>query len=66
MVGQERWEEIRRLFFEEKLAIAEIVRRLAVDRKTVRRWIRKPWLLAQPVAAYEGGVVARGKNQAIV
>jgi len=43
MVGQERWEEIRRLFFEEKVAIAEIARRLAIDRKTVRRWIRKPW-----------------------
>jgi transposase len=43
MVGRERWEEIRRLFFEEKAAIAEIARRLAIDRKTVRRWIRMPW-----------------------
>lgn len=43
MVGQERWEEIRRLFFDEKVAIAEIARRLAIDRKTVRRWIRQPW-----------------------
>jgi ActR/RegA family two-component response regulator len=40
MVGQERWGEIRRLFFEEKVAIAEIARRLAIDRKTARRWIR--------------------------
>lgn len=43
MVGQERWEEIRRLFFEEKVPIAEIARRLEIDRKTVRRWLKKHW-----------------------
>ncbi len=43
MVGQERWEETRRLFFEEKVAIAAITRRLAIDRKAVRSWIRMPW-----------------------
>jgi transposase len=43
MVRHERWEEIRRLFVDEKLAIAEIARRLALDRKTVRRWLRKEW-----------------------
>lgn len=44
MVGQERWEEIRRMFFEERLAIIEIARRLQIDRKTVRRCIRrKEW-----------------------
>lgn len=41
MVGKERWEEIRRMFCEEHLAIAEIARRLQVDRKTVRRCIRQ-------------------------
>jgi ActR/RegA family two-component response regulator len=37
MVGQERWEQIRRMFFEEKMAIVQIARHLRVDRKTVRR-----------------------------
>lgn len=31
------------MFFEEKVAIAEIACRLAIDRKAVRRWIRQPW-----------------------
>jgi transposase len=39
MVRQERWEEIRRLF-RERMAIAEIARRLDLDRKTVRRCLR--------------------------
>lgn len=43
MVGQERWEKIRRLFFDEKVPITEIARRLAIDRKTVRRWLKKQW-----------------------
>jgi transposase len=44
MVGQERWEQIRRMFFEDKVAIAEIARRLSLDRKTVRRCLRgKEW-----------------------
>jgi len=33
MVGRERWEEIRRMFFEDHLAIAEIARRLQIDAK---------------------------------
>src|SRR5262245_29967705 len=40
MVRQERWEEIRRLAFRERVAIAEIARRLELDRKTVRRCLR--------------------------
>jgi len=40
MVRQERWEEIRRLAFDERVAIAEIARRLELDRKTVRRCLR--------------------------
>lgn len=53
MVGQERWEDIRRMFFEEKVAIAEIARRLAIDRKTVRRWLRKQWQPYQRAAKEE-------------
>src|SRR5687767_4673841 len=41
MVGQERWEQIRRMFCEERIAIAEIARQLSVDRKTVRRCLRR-------------------------
>ena len=41
MVDQERWAEIRRLFYEERLSIAEIGRRVDVDRKTVRRSLRQ-------------------------
>lgn len=40
MVRQERWEEIRRLGVEERVPIAEIARRLDLDRKTVRRCLR--------------------------
>jgi transposase len=40
MVRQERWEEIRRLAFRERVPIAEIARRLELDRKTVRRCLR--------------------------
>ena len=40
MVRQERWEEIRRLWFRERVPIAEIARRLDLDRKTVRRCLR--------------------------
>jgi transposase len=44
MVGQERWEEIRRMFLEDRTAIAEIARRLQMDRKTVRRCLsQKQW-----------------------
>ncbi len=41
MVDQERWAEIRRLFHEKRVSIAEIGRRLDVDRKTVRRSLRQ-------------------------
>jgi len=41
MVDQERWAEIRRLYHEARVSIAEIGRRLDVDRKTVRRSLRQ-------------------------
>ncbi len=40
MVGRERWEEIRRLFYEERRSISAVARRLDLDRKTVRRCVR--------------------------
>ena len=40
MVGQDRWEEIRRLAAD-RVAVAEIARRLDLDRKTVRRCLRQ-------------------------
>src|SRR5215471_13561000 len=40
MVRRERWEEIRRLWISERVPIAEIARRLDLDRKTVRRCLR--------------------------
>jgi transposase len=40
MVRRERWEEIRRLWVSERVPIAEIARRLDMDRKTVRRCLR--------------------------
>ncbi len=40
MVRQERWEEIRRLWFRERVPIAQIARELDLDRKAVRRCIR--------------------------
>src|SRR5436309_2156832 len=42
MVRRERWEEIRRLWVTERVSIAEIARRLDLDRKTVRRCLRDP------------------------
>ena len=41
MVQRERWEEIRRLHFGERVSIREIARRLNLDRKTVRRCVRE-------------------------
>jgi transposase len=41
MVGQERWQEIHRLFRAERIPVAEIARRLDLDRKTVRRCLRQ-------------------------
>lgn len=40
MVQKERWEEIRRLFCEERQSISAIARGLDLDRKTVRRCVR--------------------------
>ena len=40
MVRQERWEELRRLWEQERVPIAELARRFELDRKTVRRCLR--------------------------
>jgi transposase len=40
MVGRARWEEIQRLFYEERCSIARIARVFDLDRKTVRRCVR--------------------------
>ncbi len=59
MVGRERWEEIRRMFFEDHLAIAEIARRLQIDRKTVRGWLRRTeWQPYQRPPRQEGLLTA--------
>jgi transposase len=42
MVRRERWEQIRRLGVQDGVAIAEIARRLELDRKTIRRCLRAP------------------------
>jgi transposase len=41
MVQKERWEEIRRMFFEQRVTVSQIARGLDLDRKTVRRCIRQ-------------------------
>jgi len=41
MVSKQRWELIRRLYWEERVSVSEIARRLELDRKTVRHWTRK-------------------------
>ncbi|HPF27569.1 MAG TPA: IS21 family transposase [Steroidobacteraceae bacterium] len=41
MVGQERWDEIRRLRLEQGLSISQLARQLELDRKTVRRCLRQ-------------------------
>ena len=41
MVGQERWEEIRRLRVEQGLSISQLARQFEMDRKTVRRCLRQ-------------------------
>ena len=41
MVGEDRWQEIRRLRHEDHVPIAEIARRLELDRKTVRRCLKQ-------------------------
>ncbi len=40
MVRQERWEELRRLWQQERVPVAELARRFELDRKTVRRCLR--------------------------
>jgi transposase len=41
MVQRERWDEIRRLYFQERRTIAAIARQLDLDRKTVRRCVQQ-------------------------
>lgn len=41
VVDEERWAEIRRLREEMRVSIAEIARRLDLDRKTVRQSLRQ-------------------------
>jgi transposase len=41
MLQRERWDEIRRMRFEEQVSVSEIARRLDLDRKTVRRCLRQ-------------------------
>jgi transposase len=41
MVREERWEEIRRLYFQERHGVSRIARALDLDRKTVRRCLRQ-------------------------
>ena len=41
MVGEDRWQEIRRLRHEDHVPIAKIARRLEFDRKTVRRCLKQ-------------------------
>src|SRR3989442_12686119 len=41
MVQEGRWREVHRMAREEQLPIAEIARRLDLDRKTVRRCLRR-------------------------
>ncbi len=40
MLHQDRWQEIRRLHFQEPRSVAAIARRLDLDRKTVRRCLQ--------------------------
>jgi transposase len=41
MVGQERWEQIRRLRLEQGMSISQLARQFDMDRKTVRRCLRQ-------------------------
>src|SRR5213592_1567215 len=56
MVRRERWEEIRRLWVTERVSIAEIARRLDLDRKTVRRCVAA---VSPPRAAGDAADAAR-------
>lgn len=41
MVRKERWDEVRRMRYEERRSVSAIARRLDLDRKTVRRCLRQ-------------------------
>src|SRR5438105_3203576 len=41
MVNKERWEHIQRWYWQERVNVSEIARRLDLDRKTVRHWVRQ-------------------------
>ncbi len=43
VLNKERWEAVRRLHGLEKLQVAEIARRLDIDRKTVRKALHTEW-----------------------
>jgi len=58
MVGRERWEEIRRLLYEERCSIARIGRMLDLDRKTVRRCVRSQGWQRYRRAVQMGGLLA--------
>jgi transposase len=54
MVRQERWEELRQLWQQERVPIAELARRFELDRKTVRRCLHHPvWRPYQRAAPAE-------------
>jgi transposase len=42
MVQKERWEQIQKMFRQERRSVSAIARELGVDRKTVRRCLRSP------------------------
>jgi transposase len=53
-VRQERWEELRRLWQQDRVPVAELARRFELDRKTVRRCLRDPaWRPYQRPASAE-------------
>ena len=64
MVRQERWEELRRLWQQERVPIAELARRFELDRKTVRRCLRDTtWRPYQrPGPASSGRCAPRGSS----
>jgi hypothetical protein len=62
MVRQERWEELRRLWQQERVPIAELARRFELDRKTVRRCLRDPaWRPYQRPAPAETVLTTHGE-----
>src|SRR5262245_65158030 len=62
MVRQERWEELRRLWEQERVPVAELARRFELDRKTVRRCLREPaWRPYQRVVSPETLLMAHAE-----